>query len=175
MTYLTEPLQSKHNRDSFSCGKDLLDNYFRNQATQDVKRKLSACFVLIDDETHKLCGYYTLSSSSVSNEWIPESFKKKLPKSYKSIPTVLLGRLAIDKGYQGKGIGKLLLIDALKRCYDTSKLIGTFAVIVDPLDKEAENFYAKYGFITLPDSGKMFLPMKTIEELFDSFTEEIKR
>jgi GNAT superfamily N-acetyltransferase len=90
-----------------------------------------------------------------------------LPKSYLSIPTVLLGRLAIDKGFQGKGIGKLLLIDSLKRCYDTSKSVGTFAVIVDPLDKEAERFYEKYGFINLPDSGKMFLSMKTIEELFE--------
>jgi hypothetical protein len=55
----------------------------------------------------------------------------------------------------------------LKRCHDTSKSVGTFAVVVDPLDKEAEKFYKKYGFISLPDSGKMFLPMKTIEELFE--------
>ena len=167
MSYLTEPLDTKHRRDNFSCGKDLLDNYFWTQAKQDVKRKLSACFVLVDNETGKISGYYTLSSNSISNDLIPESFKKKLPKSYLSIPTVLLGRLAIDKGFQGKGIGKLLLIDSLKRCYDTSKSVGTFAVIVDPLDKEAERFYEKYGFINLPDSGKMFLPMKTIEELFE--------
>lgn len=167
MSYLTEPLDNKHSRDKFSCGKDLLDNYFWTQAKQDVKRKLSACFVLVDNETGKISGYYTLSSSSISNDLIPESFKKKLPKSYLSIPTVLLGRLAIDKGFQGKGIGKLLLIDSLKRCYDTSKSIGTFAVIVDPLDKEAERFYEKFGFINLPDSGKMFLSVKTIEELFE--------
>lgn len=167
MSYLTEALDTKHSRDNFSCGKDLLDNYFWTQAKQDVKRKLSACFVLVDNETGKISGYYTLSSNSISNDLIPEAFKKKLPKSYRSIPTVLIGRLAIDKGFQGKGIGKLLLIDSLKRCYDTSKSLGTFAVIVDPLDKEAERFYEKYGFINLPDSGKMFLPMKTIEELFE--------
>lgn len=167
MSFLTEHLDSKHNRDDFSCGKDLLDNYFWTQAKQDVKRKLSACFVLVDNETDKISGYYTLSSCSISNDLIPETFKKKLPKSYLSIPTVLLGRLAIDKDSQGKGFGKLLLIDSLKRCYETSKSIGTFAVIVDPLDTEAEKFYEKYGFINLPDSGKMFLPMKTIEELFE--------
>jgi predicted GNAT family N-acyltransferase len=167
MSYLTEPLDYKHNRDNFRCGKHLLDNYFWTQAKQDVKRKLSACFVLVEKETGKISGYYTLSSCSISNDLIPVTFKKRLPKSYQSIPTVLLGRLAIDKDFQGKGVGKLLLIDSLKRCYETSKSIGTFAVIVDPLDKEAENFYAKYGFIALPDSGKMFLPMKTIEELFE--------
>ena len=79
----------------------------------------------------------------------------------------MLGRLAIDKNFQGKGIGKILLIDALKRCFGASDSIGAFAVIVDPLDKEAERFYKKYGFIKLPDSGKMFLPMKTIRELFE--------
>jgi GNAT superfamily N-acetyltransferase len=97
---------------------------------------------------------------------IPESFRKNLPKSYLSIPTILLGRLAIDKEFQGKGIGKLLLIDSLRRCCDISESLGIFAVIVDPLDNEAETFYEKYGFIKLPDSGKMFLAMKTIKELF---------
>lgn len=166
MIYLTEPLDSNHVRDHFSCGKEILDNYFQTQAKQDVKRKLSACFVLFDKGKGKISGYYTLSSCSISNNLIPEALKKKLPNSYQSIPTVLLGRLAIDKGFQGKGVGKLLFIDSLKRCYDLSKSIGIFAVIVDPLDKEAAKFYEKYGFINLPDSGKMFLPIKTIEELF---------
>lgn len=166
MSYLTEPLDSRHYKDDFSSGKSLLDNYVRTQAKQDVKRKLAVCFVLINGKTDKISGYYTLSSSSISNDLIPDSFRKKLPSSYHSLPTVLLGRLAVDKKLQGQGIGKLLLIDSLKRCYDTSKTIGAFAVIVDPLDNEAESFYRKYGFIKLPDSGKMFLPMKTIEELF---------
>jgi GNAT superfamily N-acetyltransferase len=74
--------------------------------------------------------------------------------------------LAVDKDFKGKGIGKILLIDSLKRCFDTFNLLGASAVIVDPLDKEAEIFYDKYGFIKLPDSKKMFLPIKTIKELF---------
>lgn len=166
MGYLTEPLDSTHDRSSFSCGKDLLDNYFWRQAKQDIKRKLSACFVLIHKESEKIAGYYTLSSSSIAKELIPVSFRKKLRDSYLSIPAILLGRLAVDKNYHGMGYGKLILIDALKRCYETSESIGAFAVIVDPLDKEAEQFYQKYGFIKLPDSGKMFLSMKTIKELF---------
>ena len=166
MSYLTEPLESKHNRKEFSCGKDLLDNYFWKQAKQDIKRKLSTCFVIADKKTNLVSGYYTLSSNSISNEVIPEYFKKKLPKSYSSIPTILLGRLAIDKNYQGKGIGKVLLIDSLRRCFEISDSIGIFAVVVDPLDDEAEEFYEKYGFIKLPDNGKMFLPMKTIKDIF---------
>ncbi len=167
MIYLTVALESKHNRESFSCGKEILDYYFWQQAKQDVVRKLSACFVMVDKETERISGYYTLSSNSIPNDLIPDSFRKKLPTSYLSIPTILIGRLAVDKKFQGKGIGKILLIDSLKRCYDTSDSIGAFAVVVDPLDDKAESFYEKYGFIKLPESGKMFLPMKTIKELFE--------
>lgn len=167
MNELTESLNSNHRKKEFSCGKKMLDSYLQKQANQDIKRKLSACFVLNDEETNLLKGYYTLANNSIPQNLIPTEFQKKLPKSYISIPTTLLGRLAIDNRFQGKGIGKLLLIDALKRSYEISKSIGSFAVIVDPLDKDAEFFYAKYGFIILPDSGKMFLPMNTIKTLFE--------
>lgn len=166
MTYLTVPLDSTHDKNSFSCGKEMLDNYFWKQAKQDVKRKLSACFVAIDIDSNKIKGYYTLSSNSIHNELIPDFFKKNLPNSYSDIPTILLGRLAIDIEFQGKGFGAMLQIDALKRCYEISDAIGAFAIIVDPLDISAKEFYLKYGFIKLPNSGKMFLAMKTIRELF---------
>jgi len=167
MNGLTENLNSSHRKKEFSCGKDMLDNYLQKQANQDIKRKLSACFVLNDKETNLLKGYYTLANNSIPQNLIPTEFQKKLPKSYASIPTTLLGRLAIDNRFQGKGVGKLLLIDALNRSYEISKSIGSFAVIVDPIDEDAEKFYDKYGFINLPDSGKMFLPMNTIKTLFE--------
>jgi GNAT superfamily N-acetyltransferase len=79
-----------------------------------------------------------------------------------------LGRLAVDQKYQGHGIGKILLIDALKRSHEASlKSVGSMAVIVDVLDSEAEKFYQKFGFIRLPASAKMFLSMKTVGRLFD--------
>ena len=167
MNELTEHLNSKHRKKEFSCGKDMLDNYLQKQANQDIKRKLSACFVLNDQEMDLIKGYYTLAQNSLSQSLIPTQFQKKIPNSYKSIPTTLLGRLAIDNRFQGKGVGKLLLIDALRRSYEISKSIGSFAVVVDPIDEDAEQFYAKYGFIKLPDSGKMFLPMNTIKTLFE--------
>jgi GNAT superfamily N-acetyltransferase len=168
MTYLTETLHSKHNRKTFSCGKPSLDNYFLRQASQDTKRKLSVCFVHVDEGTGLISAFYTLSSNSISKEYIPSEFASKLPKSYASIPAILIGRFAIDNRFQNRGLGKLLLIDALKRSYDISLKIGIFAVVVDPIDEVAINFYKKYGFILLPDSGKMFLPMKTIKQLFNS-------
>ena len=167
MNELTENLNSNHRKKEFSCGKDMLDNYLHKQANQDIKRKLSACFVLNDEETDLLKGYYTLANNSLAQNLIPAQFQKKLPNSYESIPTTLLGRLAIDNRFQKKGVGKLLLIDALRRSYEISKRIGSFAVVVDPIDEDAERFYDKYGFIKLPDSEKMFLPMNTIKTLFE--------
>ena len=167
MEQLTEILNPKHRKKEFSCGKGILDKYLHQQANQDIKRKLSVCFVLTESKTERIKGYYTLSNNSISQEFIPLKYRRKLPKSYSFIPVTLLGRLAIDKKFQGKGIGKILLIDALKRCYEISKSIGSFAVIADPLDKVAEEFYEKYGFIKLPDSGKMFLTMYTIKYLFE--------
>lgn len=164
----TEILSHSHRKLKFDfrCGKELLDTYLRTQASQDVRRKLSACFVSLHVETGLIQGYYTLSNNSIPLDIVPDSFKSQLPNSYHSIPTTLLGRLAVDQRFSGTGVGKMLLVDALKRSYEISKSIGSFAVVVDPIDEDAENFYTKYGFILLPDSRKMFLAMKTIERLF---------
>ncbi len=166
MEWLTELLHAKHDRAGFSCGKPILDNYFHRQASQDVRRRLSACFVWVDAESGLVKGYYTLSNSGVEQHFIPDSFRKKLPPSYTSLPTTLLGRLAVDTRFQGTRAGQLLLVDALRRSYEASKSIASYAAVVDPLDPDAARFYAKFGFITLPDSGKMFLPMNTISQLF---------
>jgi len=165
MSYLTIPLNASHKKKDFNYGKPLLDNYLHIQAKQDVKRKLSACFVLEGDE-NIIKGYYTLSSASIKKDLLPEAIIKKLPPAYSDLPVTLLGRLAVDNSYKGQRLGELLLLDALKRCYDASVNIGSMAVIVDPLDGDAEKFYLKYGFISLPDSGKMFIPMTTVFELF---------
>jgi len=161
---MTELLNKSHNRNDFDCGKELLNHYLKIQAGQDIKRGLCACFVLADNRT--IQGYYTLSNNSIPLDHLSAEIQKKLPSSYRSIPVTLLGRLAIEKKYQGRGIGKILLIDALKRSYEVSREIGSFAVVVDPLDDAAERFYEKYDFIRLPDSGKMFIAMKTLRELF---------
>jgi len=166
MSYLTVPLNKKHNRQSFSCGKESLDRYISKQVSQDVKRKLCVCFVLEDSET-EIIGFYTLSNNSVPLDIVPDEIKRKMPKSYLNLPTTLLGRLAVDDKFLGKGHGRSLLLDSLKRSYEASKsVLGSIAVVVDPLDADAESFYSKYGFIKLPDSGEMFLSMNKISKLF---------
>ena len=166
MTFITVALNAGHRKDAFVCGKPMLDNYIQRQARQDIKRMLSACFVL-EAENGFIKGYYTLSSASVASELLPEELKKRLPPSYTDLPVILLGRLAISAEYQRQGLGEVLLVDALKRSYYTSKTVGSIAVVVDPLDPDAVHFYQHYGFVSLHDSGRMFLSMGTIAQLFE--------
>ncbi|MFM8347472.1 MAG: GNAT family N-acetyltransferase [Bacteroidota bacterium] len=161
MTWLTIPLDDACNRDEFSCGNDRLDFYLKRQVSQDIKRKLTACFVLPGMD-NRLVGYYTLSNDIIPAEQLPELFRKKMPRSYSNLPATLLGRLAVDDRFKGRGYGRLLLIDALRRSSAASSAVGSMAVVVDPISQDAVAFYAGFGFINLPDSGRMFMPMKTI-------------
>ena len=156
------------NKKDFRCGAAMLDNYLHTQASHDVKRKLCVVFVLFEDTVIK--GYYTLSNASIPAELMPEAIKKKMPGSYKTLPVTLLGRLAINTKFKRQGLGGILLIDALKRSLAVAgESIGSIGVVVGPLDEDAVAFYKKFGFILLPDSGKMFLPMADVAGLVLSF------
>lgn len=164
--FLTTPLQNHHKKKDFSCGKPLLDNYLHTQAKQDIKRKLAVCFVMADINDI-VQGYYTLSNSAIERDLLSNEIKNKMPPAYYNLPVTLLGRLAVNSSQKGKGYGKILLANALKRSYNVSiTSIGSMPVIVDPIDNEAIAFYQKFGFVLLPHSGKMLLPMETISKLF---------
>lgn len=165
MKFLTQPLSPSHHKKEFRSGNERLDLYLHKQAKQDIKRKLTVCFVLADDEG-RIKGYYTLSNAGFPREELPDRLRERLPTSYLSLPVTLLGRLAISESFQGEGLGELLLIDALKRSFYASAEIGSMAVIVDPINDAVIPFYERYGFIYLADRGRLFLPMKTIASLF---------
>ncbi len=156
--------QKAYNKEKFNCSEVSLNNYIKSQASKDIKKKLSVCFVLLEEGLVK--GYYTLSSSSIPLDSVPTKYAKRFPKSYHNIPVTLLGRLAVDDSLKGKGYGQSLLFDALKRSNEIAKeSIASIAVIVDPINENAIDFYNNYGFVSIPDTGKMFLPMITIEKL----------
>ncbi len=166
MTSHTVPLDYSFNKKDFFCGKSMLDVYLHEQAGQDMKRKLCVVFIL-PHEKNLIKGYYTLSNHCTPKEIVPEKIIKKMPPSYSHLPTTLMGRLAVDQKFMKQGIGELLLLDALKRSYHISiSSLGSFAVVVDPLDEESKRFYSKYGFHQLQSSNKMFLLMNDITKLF---------
>jgi len=155
-----------HDRAAFSCGKEPLDRYIREQASQDAKRHYAAPFVLVEKGRKVVLGYYTLASFGINLEDLPESIVKRLPR-YPVLPATLLGRLAVDKGHHGKGLGELLLIDALRRSLEQADVIGSAVVVVEAMDKRAWKFYKNFEFFPFQSQkDRLFLPMKTILKLF---------
>lgn len=153
------PLGTTHDRAVFDCGSEPLNRYLREQVSQDVRRRVAACFVALG-EGERIVGYYTLASASLLLSELPASMGKKLPR-YPTVPAVRMGRLAVDQGFKGHGLGGALLADALDRAARAE--IAAYALMVDAKDEPAAAFYRHHGFIALPDSPlTLFLPLATV-------------
>ncbi|MEN8178969.1 MAG: GNAT family N-acetyltransferase [Pseudomonadota bacterium] len=158
---IIEPLNREHGRSSFNCGIESLDRYLKQQANQDIKRRISRVFIARSPMDKKeVLGYYTLSTLSIDLSILPDRIVKKLPRH--PVPAALTGRFAVDISAQGKGIGKLLLANAIKRTLAVSDDIAIYAMVVDAINEEAESFYKRYGFSNLShDCSRLFLPLNS--------------
>ncbi|KTD20606.1 GNAT family N-acetyltransferase [Legionella israelensis] len=158
-------LEKSHIKSDFSCGIEELDNYLKHTASQDIKRRIAAVYVLTEEQSDVVLGFYTLSSTIIPLDELPGSISRKLP-GYPLIPATLIGRLALDKKYQFKGLGQILLVNALKKCFIKSKEIASMAVVVEAKNDKAKSFYEKLGFIPYVDKkDKLFITMKTISKI----------
>lgn len=161
LTFRIEPLSPGHDRKAFSSGIAPLDRYLRELATQDIRRRLSNCFVALD-AAGAVCGYYTFAASSLPLTELSADQIKRLPH-YPSVPAGLIGRLAVDKRFQGHRLGSALIMDAANRAADSDPAI--FALVVDAKDEAAVRFYEHHRFrrfISRPMS--LFLPLSTALE-----------
>ncbi len=157
-----EPLMATHNRAAFISGVLSLDDYLKTQATQDIRRKANAVFVLVNEaDPSSILGYFTLCAHGLSPVVIPEEARKYLPR-YPVVSTTLLGRLAVSVQRQGQGIGSMLLAKALKIAFENAAVVGSCMVVVDAIDENAASFYEGHGFTRLRDSMRLILPMRTI-------------
>jgi GNAT superfamily N-acetyltransferase len=157
--FRVEPLSNAHDRSPFSSGSDPLDRYFRELASQDIKRRIATCFVAVDVESSEVAGFYTLAASTVALVDLAAEIARKLPR-YPTVPAALLGRLAVDLSQQGKGLGGVLLGDALLRTARAD--LGIFALLVDAKDEAAQRFYEHHGFTLLTGDGRrLCLPIAT--------------
>jgi GNAT superfamily N-acetyltransferase len=163
--YRLEPLGKQHDRESFRCGVESLDAYLKTQASQDMRRKANAVFVLRPEgEPGRIAGYFTLCAYGVSPGAVPEAAQKYIPR-YPVVSATLLGRLAVSAEFQGRGVGSILLARALAKAYENAAVVGSSMVVVDAIDKRAAEFYRAHGFIPLPESMRLVLPMRTITGL----------
>jgi GNAT superfamily N-acetyltransferase len=158
MEYRIELLSAAHERSAFSSGSEPLDRYFHERVLQDVRRLVTKCFVAVA-ENREIAGYYTLSAAGVALEDLSAAIAKRLPR-YPVVPAALVGRLAVAKGHQGRGLGAQLVADAVIRASQAD--LGVFALLVDAKDRNAELFYEHMGFCLLaPGGSRVILPIAT--------------
>ena len=151
---------------SFDCGIPELNDYLRKFAGQNHRKGLGSTYVLVPAEGEPIAaGYHTLSMAQVELHSLPESHRKNLPKY--PVPAVRLGRLAVDRKWQGTGLGEILLMDAIRRSVVAVQSVAAKYMIVDAKNKKAEEFYVRYGFHPFEgDSHSLVAAMDTLKGLF---------
>lgn len=164
--------KQRHDRNHFDCGEAELNQFLLHKAAKHMHLGVSMTWVLpatqIDPAPKiPLCAFFTLAPSSIERQSLPPQVARKLP--HYPVPVYLLAQMAVDKAYQGKGLGKITLITALKQIWQVNAHMPAVAVIVDCLNSQAQDFYASYGFAPLlTQSGKtrLFLSMSEVRFLF---------
>jgi GNAT superfamily N-acetyltransferase len=163
--FVIAPLTASHDRQAFSCGVAPLDRYLQTQATQDVRRHIANCFVASPAESNVVAGYTTLSAASIPMTDLPEAQARKLPRT-PVLPAALIGRLAVDRRWQGRQLGAALLFDAIARAIRADAAV--FALIVDAKDEAAAQFYRHHGFEAFSGRAKrLFLPVATARRVVE--------
>lgn len=162
------PLMKRHNRGDFSCGKKPLDDYLQRRASQDMKRNLAAVFILEGKNEGDIAGFYALSSLSIEAGDLTEFSAKGLPTT-RPVPCTLLGQFAIHEKWQRQKVGAWLLGHILHEVVTHAKKVGSYALIVDAIDLEAQAYWHHCGFIKFPSTpDRLFLPMKTINKWLET-------
>ncbi len=156
-------LLGKEDRSNFCCGSEPLDRYFKTQVGQDVRRRVSACYVALEKTTGRIAGYYTLSAADAPVSDLPAEITRRLPR-YPSVPAARIGQLAIDRRFQGRRLGGALLLNAAMRALRSE--IAVFALVVDAKDDEAAAFYRHHGFSAFASNPlQLIVPIQTFRKL----------
>lgn len=161
--FILDALAPEHDRQSFSCGVPALDRYLATQAGQDTRRLFAKCYVAIDKRSGRIAGYYTLSATRIPIDELPEDVRRRLPR-YPAVPASLIGRLAIDSSFQGQGLGKAMLTDAVRRSLRSES--AAFAMVAEAKDDNAVGFYRHYDFLPFVSQPRtLFLPLAPFAKL----------
>jgi predicted N-acetyltransferase YhbS len=157
------PLAIEDNREAFDCGRLSLNAWLQRHAWRNHKEGISRVSVVCDEGTGQIAGYVTLSATEIERGWLPRSDQRNRPEA---IPAALIGQLAVDVGYQGRGVARYLMQFALRTSISFSKEIGCFGVVVHPLDDDLRTFYGRFGFRDMPfyPSAGMIVRIRDLEQ-----------
>ncbi len=162
-----EPLSRRHNREGFDCGNPELNDYLRHTARQHTDKGLSRTEVVVDDKApDEILGYVTMSLAEIITEALPPHYAKKYPAKAHGVK---LARLAVAQSRQREGLGKLMMIHAIRRALQVADSAGIIGLFVDAKDEAASRYYRRFGFIPLPDDPhRLFLPLATLRQALGS-------
>lgn len=155
------PIEENHDLSQFDSGIQSLNDWLQKKALKNEKARASRTFVIC--QNNQVIGYYSLASASIAHEEATSKTRRNMPDP---VPAVLLGRLAVDQTYQGKGLGSALLQDALKRIVKNAQAVAVKAVLVHALDKKSAEFYISHGFH--PSPLNEYTLMLTVDEILNS-------
>lgn len=157
--YVIGPLGEQHNQAAFRCADHHITNYFRRHALVNMQSRIATVWVLHDPNADRVIGFYALSTASVDFDAVPPEFTARLPRYPLSV--VRLGRMGVDRRYEGQGFGRWLVVNALMRIY-RQNVIAAYALIVDPKEGVRDFYLNKFGFIPLVNNpNRLFLHLQT--------------
>lgn len=158
-----EPIKKRHDRETFDCGEDALNEFLRRYARKSHELGAAKTFLAIDDSDNKtILGFYSLSPVSIAYARTPESVRRGLARH--DVPGFRLARLAVARKWQGRGLGGQLLLSAGRRCLLASAEVGGVVLIIDAKNKRVAGWYAGFGAVPLLDAPlSLLLPLATIE------------
>lgn len=159
--WAVEPIAAHHQRDRFNCGEPALDEFLRTRARKHREQHISSTFVVVARGGSQVVGYYTLAQQLIEFDDMPDGLVKRLPRH--PLPAILLGRFAVDISQQGRGLGALLLVDALRTSVAVADLLGVFAVFLHAKNDRVKGWYLRHGFEALPSKPlTLFMPIDAI-------------
>jgi GNAT superfamily N-acetyltransferase len=151
-----QPISSEHHTASFSCTHDELNNWLKRRALSNSLTGASRTYVVCAGQA--VVAYYALAAGSIATVSAPGRIRRNMPDP---IPVIVLGRLAVDAKWAGKGLGSGLLKDALLRSLQASDLIGARALLCHAIDEAAKRFYLHHGFVESPGHPMtLLLPLR---------------
>ncbi|MGQ0635220.1 MAG: GNAT family N-acetyltransferase [Planctomycetaceae bacterium] len=158
-----ERLQSRHPRKAFHCGEPRVNEWLATRPLQNQEKHLSVTKVLVNG-AGAIIGYYTLATGQVDFSDLPAEIARKLPR--RLLPIAVLAWLGVDRSCQGQGLGRVLLAQALRDCYDAGQTFAFVAVVLDCLNDAAKSFYLQWDFEELPGHPyRLYLSARRLEAL----------
>jgi GNAT superfamily N-acetyltransferase len=158
-----EAIGKRHDRESFDCGEEALNEFLRRYARKSHELGGAKTFLAIDDSDNKtIVGFYSVSPAAVAYRRTPETVKRGLARH--DVPGFRLARLAVDRRFQGQGIGGQLLLAAGRRCLLAAAEVGGVAIVIDAKNERVARWYASFGALPLLDAPlTLLLPLATVE------------